>query len=128
MLGLVTAGILGLFTLARMLEPSPTGVGTHTQLGLPPCATLAVFDSRCPACGMTTSWSLVLHFRFIEAMEANVGGSLLAIIAMVSLPITCYFSITGGVYYGEELTFSLAIAIAISLVLAVLQWAVRIDQ
>ena len=45
------AGLVGLLVLARKLEPDPRGFGTHTQLGLRPCAFLtadgaAVSDLR----------------------------------------------------------------------------------
>ncbi len=39
--------------VARWLEPDAKGYGTHQQLGLPPCSSILLFGSKCPACGMT---------------------------------------------------------------------------
>ena len=118
--------LLSLLVLARTLEPATAGVGTHTQLGLPPCFSVAVYGSRCPACGMTTAWSLMSRGRWDEAMQANLGGSLLAIIALAYLPPTCYFSFLGRTSHRGWLSLSLAIALSIALALAIAQWAVRI--
>src|SRR5947209_2100708 len=54
-LALVTAGtvLIGLLATAACLTPSPRGMGTHQQLGLPPCTVVQWFGVRCPSCGMT---------------------------------------------------------------------------
>ncbi|RMG03430.1 MAG: DUF2752 domain-containing protein, partial [Planctomycetota bacterium] len=58
--GGAAVGLAGLLVIAAVLRPSPTGLGTHQQLGLPPCTFRAMFGSRCPTCGMTTAWSNVM--------------------------------------------------------------------
>lgn len=85
-LALVTAGLLCGLGIAAWLSPDPSGHGTHRQLGLPPCSSVIAFGIKCPACGMTTSWALMIEGRITEALVANVGGSLLFVVAFVSIP------------------------------------------
>lgn len=66
------------FGVARRLEPSPLGMGTHQQLGLPPCTFRLVVGKRCPSCGMTTSWAHVVRGQVVSALRASVSGTLLA--------------------------------------------------
>ncbi len=78
----LAALLLALLAMAAWLDPSPSGRGTHQQLGLPPCTFLFLFDRPCPACGMTTSWSYVMHGDWDAACRANLGGTLLALLAI----------------------------------------------
>ena len=68
---LMVTGI-GLF-----LRPSVDGHGTHQQLGLPPCPCVLIFNRPCPGCGLTTSWTALLHGRFRDAIKAHWFGPLL---------------------------------------------------
>jgi hypothetical protein len=45
-----------------------------------------LFGIRCPTCGMTTAWACLVRGQVISALRANVGGALLAAIAIVSVP------------------------------------------
>ncbi|MEI6524493.1 MAG: DUF2752 domain-containing protein, partial [Planctomycetota bacterium] len=76
-LAILAAGLIFVLGIAAWLTPNPSGLGTHQQLGLPPCTSLMVLGIRCPACGMTTSWALMIEGRIPEALAANLGGSLL---------------------------------------------------
>ena len=76
--------LLGLLAVARVLTPSPAGMGTHQQLGLPPCTFDAMFGVRCPSCGMTTSWSHFTRGSFVSSWNANPGGLCLAVLAGVT--------------------------------------------
>src|SRR6185312_12826777 len=49
--------LASMLVVARGLEPDPRGFGTHTQLGLWPCAFRATTGRSCPTCGMTTSFA-----------------------------------------------------------------------
>ena len=81
-----TAAVLA---LARWLTPDPAGVGTHTQLGLEPCAVLTWVGFPCPMCGMTTTFSLLAHFRLMDAVVNQPFGVVLftmtVMIAAISL-------------------------------------------
>ncbi len=83
--------VLGLAMLvplvvARALEPTPQGYGTHEQLGLPPCNLLALTGRPCPTCGMTTSWANLVRARWSEAVRASPGGVLLGVLDLLIAP------------------------------------------
>lgn len=75
---------------------------------------------------MTTSWSFLVHGRFLEACRANVGGVLLAIIGMACVPITWYFCIRGVATRGEWFSLALAILLLIAGAVAMVQWIARL--
>ena len=79
-------GLLGLLATAAVLRPSPSGHGTHQQLGLPPCTFWVLFHRPCPTCGMTTAWAHLMRGEWIDACRANTGGVLLGVLAMVAAP------------------------------------------
>lgn len=56
------------------LHPDHLGHGTHQQLGLPPCPSVLFLDRPCPGCGLTTSWSALLHGDFALAFRAHPFG------------------------------------------------------
>jgi hypothetical protein len=74
----------GVLAVALWLKPSPSGYGTHTQLGLPPCNFLLVTHLPCPSCGLTTCFAYAIRFQFLKAFLANPFG-LLAFFATVSV-------------------------------------------
>lgn len=63
--------------LAGWLTPSPTGVGTHLQLGLGSCVMLSLTGFPCPMCGMTTTFSLMSHGRPLDALLNQPFGVVL---------------------------------------------------
>jgi len=69
---------VALLMVASRLEPNPQGLGTHQQLGLPPCSMRVVFGIRCPGCGMTTSWAHFTRGQWQRSWQVNSGGFLLA--------------------------------------------------
>jgi hypothetical protein len=79
--------VLALLVVAWALEPDPSGVGTHTQLGLRGCSVLSWTGVPCPMCGMTTAFSAMAHLRVRDALVAHPVGSLFA----------CLFAVAGGV-------------------------------
>ena len=65
--------------LAAWLKPDPSGVGTHTQLGLPACGMLISSHVPCPTCGMTTAFSLAAHGRLLASLAAQPAGAVFAL-------------------------------------------------
>jgi hypothetical protein len=68
------AGFLALVALSAWLNPSSGGVGTHTQLHLPPCGVLLVFGKPCPSCGMTTAFAWMVRGRVLRALSIQPAG------------------------------------------------------
>ena len=73
------AALAGGFGLARWLEPAAAGLGTHQQLGLPPCTVRVLLGVRCPSCGMTTSFAHFTRGAWFDSAAANAGGFALAL-------------------------------------------------
>lgn len=85
---LVSAGVV--LAIAAWLNPSPTGYGTHMQLGLPPCNFLRLTHLPCPSCGLTTCFAWSIRLQFHRAFLANPFG-ILAFFCTVSLIPTAIF-------------------------------------
>lgn len=68
---------LAVTVTAACLHASPTGHGTHEELGLPPCPSALIFSRPCPGCGLTTSWTAFVHGQFGAAFHAHPFGPLL---------------------------------------------------
>ena len=84
MTALGVAGLaIALLCIALFLIPSPEGVGTHHQLGLPKCGWILAANIPCPTCGMTTAWSHTVRGELPSAFLAQPLGMLLAIATMV---------------------------------------------
>jgi hypothetical protein len=74
----VAVGSGAVLGIARWLEPSPQGFGTHQQLGLYPCTFLAWTGHPCPMCGATTTFALMADFRPLDAVINQPFAALLA--------------------------------------------------
>lgn len=64
---------IGLF----LLKADPDGHGTHRQLGMPPCPSVLMFSRPCPGCGLTTSWTSLLHGDLAASFQAHPFGPFL---------------------------------------------------
>lgn len=120
--------LIGLLITAGILKPNPEGSGTHRQLGLPECSFKVMFDGKpCPSCGMTTSWSNLMRGRIIRSVQANVGGTLLGILALFVGP---WFVISGWLARwwpgvpNEWATIGIAVAI---FVITLGNWIIRLN-
>jgi hypothetical protein len=123
---LAAAGTLGLWGIARRLEPDPRGFGTHTQLGMRPCSFLRITGRLCPTCGMTTSFAWFVRGRIARSWQANPAGSVLA---LVSFPLSVWLVLSavankpaGFRSLSRPLLFLLVVAVVLSLV----SWLVRL--
>lgn len=84
------AAASGALLVGRYLQPSPRGVGTHEQLGLPACFFLKFTGLPCPSCGVTTSFSYAAHLQFREALTAQPFGFVLFVLICLSMPLFVY--------------------------------------
>ncbi len=71
----VLATLITVFALAGWVHPDPAGLGTHTQLHLPPCGFYEMFHKPCPSCGMTTAFAWMMHGHPLEAVKAQPAGT-----------------------------------------------------
>jgi len=72
---------------ATRLQPDGRGVGTHEQLGLPPCGFVAAFDAPCPSCGFTTTFTLAAHGRPVDAIVNQPFGFLVFLATVAAVPL-----------------------------------------
>ena len=122
-LAILAAGLIFVLGIAAWLTPNPSGLGTHQQLGLPPCTSLMVLGIRCPACGMTTSWALMIEGRIPEALAANLGGSLLFVVAFLSVPWIAWIVWTGNRRAMEQWGYFALSGSLTSMFIAFVMWA-----
>ncbi|MCC7145521.1 MAG: DUF2752 domain-containing protein [Phycisphaeraceae bacterium] len=92
---LILAFTLGLLVPAARLQPDPSGMGTHTQLGLPPCPWPTTYGYPCPTCGVTTAAALAAHGRLIEALIVQPAGALLTVALAAAALLSAYALVTG---------------------------------
>ena len=126
-LAVLGLGLATLLAIAAWLEPNPRGRGTHQQLGLPPCSFVMLLDMPCPACGMTTSWAHFVRGQWPSALRANVGGTMLAALAAVTMVWSLVSAATGRLWFrlpGDRVLVAVAgTVIAITLV----DWIVKLS-
>lgn len=127
---LAISGLLaGVFTVALWLNPydangQPRRMATHTQLGMPPCNFVILTGTPCPACGMTTSFALLVRGDLIAALQANWVGVVIAVIWAVLM----VWALASGVV-GRPLLlpqgrgeFVLTLLVGIVVTLMLLRW------
>lgn len=73
--------------VGRILKPSPTGFGTHEQLGLPPCLFFKLTGFPCPGCGVTTSFAHSAHLHFAQAFITQPFGVVVFSLMVISIPL-----------------------------------------
>ena len=74
------------------LRADPVGHGTHQQLGLAPCASMYFLHRPCPGCGLTTSWTALLHLNLGLAFRAHWLGPALYALFTASAFVTGWAS------------------------------------
>ena len=122
---LTLAGLpLVLLMIAGQLEPSPIGMGTHQQLGLPPCTMRVLAGMRCPGCGMTTSWSYLMHGQWRESLAANLGGFMLAFYSLAFAAVCGRVGLTGRMPSYQIQRF-LALGLLAIAAVAIATWGLR---
>lgn len=112
--------------LAAWLRPSADGIGTHRQLGLPPCTFVFLFGTRCPSCGMTTAWAHAVRGEWVSAVGCNAGGALLAAVAMATAPWALISAGRGRPLVGLPSDRALAALGVAVIVVALVDWACRL--
>jgi hypothetical protein len=126
--GLIVSAIVVAVTLgiAAWLTPSEQGLGTHQQLGLPPCTLRILAGIRCPSCGMTTSWSYMMHGQVLRSFQTNVGGALLALSALTYVPWASLSAYRGRWWLATPDEWVLAISSLAVLLVTISEWGLRV--
>lgn len=92
----VVLGAAGLVTVSALVTPSPTGMGTHEKLGLPPCMFLKWTHVPCFSCGMTTSWAWMAHGHPWLSFKTQPMGMLLFIATVLAGLASIVYLFRGG--------------------------------
>ena len=95
----LAAGAITLLVVAAWLHPDPSGAGTHTQLGLPPCGFYSMTGLPCPTCGMTTAFAFAVRGQVFQSMHAQAGGFLLAVATAATAVLGLMTALTGKRVY-----------------------------
>lgn len=83
------------FVVAAFVQPSPQQIGTHTQLGFPPCTAMLLTGHPCPSCGMTTAFAWTVRGRVDQAFAAQPAGAALALGTFVTILAAFSTLVTG---------------------------------
>jgi hypothetical protein len=95
---LVFLGCAGLIGLAYWLKPDPSGVGSHEQLGFPPCTMMTLTGYPCPTCGMSTAFAHTVRGELLSAFKTQPAGFALALATIAAAGIALGVLITGKVW------------------------------
>jgi hypothetical protein len=123
-MALACATVLG---VALWLKPydedgQPLTMASHTQLGMPPCNMVVMTGKPCPACGMTTSFSLLAHGDVLASLRANWVGTLMAAFTWSLIPYGILCAVKGRMVGLRNPEFALTILLSGLLVLMVGRW------
>ena len=115
-----------LLAVAAWLKPNPSGMGTHTQLGLPGCSLFTMVGIRCPGCGMTTAWAYTMKADFTSAIGANVGGVLLCLLSVAVFPCLLWMAIRGQSINNRWFTQVVIAVLVIAISISIIEWLIRL--
>ncbi len=124
-MAVLALALVVVMVVARTLTPDPRGFGTHTQLGLWPCAFKAATGTPCPTCGMTTSFAWYARGEVARSWGANPAGVGLASTCVILVPWLLMVSARGRPWPFRTLENPL-ISLSVAVVALILvSWAVR---
>jgi hypothetical protein len=123
----VTVGLIALFVVAWWLEPygfdgRPMVMGTHQQLGLPPCSFYRWTHLPCPSCGMTTSFAFLVRGDIGNSLRANAVGTVFALWILLMIPWNLLCAVRGRLLWIRSLERALTILVACFIGLLLLRW------
>jgi len=81
--------------VAGTLTPSPTGMETHRQLGLPSCTWPGMLGIPCITCGMTTAFALAVRGSVVSAFLVQPAGALLCGLVAVGAVVAAWSAVSG---------------------------------
>ncbi len=124
----LAAACVALLGAAARVQPSPTGVGTHTRLGLPPCGFMQLTGLPCPNCGMTTAFAHTVRGHWPAALRAQAMGFLLALMTGVTAVGCAVVALTGRTWVINWYRVPPGRALLVICLMFLAAWAVKIVQ
>ncbi len=115
-----------LITVAAHLSPSPSGTGTHTQLGQPPCSWMKLWNIPCPTCGMTTAFAHTVRGQLLSALIAQPAGMLLAINTLLAAMWAGHALITGRAWKLNWYRVRPLSVVLCAVVVVILSWVYKV--
>lgn len=94
----VFLGCSVLIALAAWLTPDDSGLGSHRQLGFPPCSMVTLVGYPCPTCGMTTAFAYSVRGKLLSAFHAQPAGLALALVTVLAASVALSVLVTGKVW------------------------------
>lgn len=125
---LIPVAGLGLWAGLIRLSPSHAGLGTHVQLGLAPCPTLATTGQPCPTCGMTTAAAWLARGRVQQAARSNPAALPLFGLAMLAAAWAGACAVRGRLVWFANWDRPLELWAVGSFLIAAATWLVRMGQ
>ena len=125
-MALSALGLTAVLVVACYVTPDPRGFGTHTQLGLAPCAFKLVTGTPCPTCGMTTSFAWFARGRFGRSWRANPAGSLLAPVCLLMIPWLLTGAARGRPAGFRSVEGPVLVVVTATVALSLLFWTIRL--
>jgi hypothetical protein len=124
----IALGLLAVFATALWLDPydetgNPRRMGTHVQIGLPPCTFQTITGVPCPSCGMTTSFALLMHGDVRNSLRANAVGTLLALFWLALIPWSIACAITRRYFFIASAERAILVAVIVFVILLLVRWA-----
>ena len=130
LMGLALA-LIAVFAVAGWLNPynadgSPRSLATHEQLGLPPCNFYRITGLPCPACGMTTSFALLMHGDLPNSLRANAVGTVLAGFCLLLIPWCLASAVRQRTLFIRSVERALTLVVLLFLSMMLLRWVIVI--
>jgi hypothetical protein len=125
----IALGLTLVFVTAWRLNPyHPDGrarrMETHRELGLPPCNFKVTTGLPCPACGMTTSFALLVRGDVVNSLRANAVGTLLAVFSLLVIPWCLISFVLGRPLFLVSIEKTMAVIVLVFLGLTMLRWGI----
>ena len=129
MLLLFAGGLVAIFVVAIQINPydeggKPLTMGAHQQLGMAPCEFVVMFNRPCPSCGLTTSFSLLMHGNVWGSLRANAIGTLMALFALGLIPWSLIIVLRGRYLWVRSIERASLWAAGVFFVLLLIRWGI----
>lgn len=112
--------------IAALLTPSTSGVGTHTQLGLPPCGFLYLTGFPCPGCGLTTAFAHLAHGHVSASVGAHPLGLPLFLLNVMAVFVSAVGAIRAWPLQATIKRFAIERVLYVLAAAAVGTWLLRL--